>query len=218
MRTALLAVFLGATSVYAAKPPSVEAMIAKATAAVADGSVDPARDFTPLLDRLVSTKNASEQNDIIRMIEALGEWDAYTPAMVKTWLRENAPASLLTVAKSKTDKSVREHALMVLRDLNVSDAVFDEAIAMLVLFYANFSEQNYAEGLSLISKTLSFFQQTPWFTHANLPELDPGIDKLAFELMNLDLAELNLLFGMMGARYLPSVYYKVRVVPFQTGA
>jgi ankyrin repeat protein len=34
------------------------------------------------------------------------------------------------VAKSKTDKSVRESALMVLRDLNVTDAVFDEAIAI----------------------------------------------------------------------------------------
>jgi hypothetical protein len=31
--------------------------------------------------------------------------------------------------RSKTDKSVRESALMVLRDLNVSDAVFDDAIA-----------------------------------------------------------------------------------------
>ena len=59
-RTAV--VFLGAASVYAAKPPAVEAMIAKATGAVADGSVDPARDFTPLLERLVSTKNASEQD------------------------------------------------------------------------------------------------------------------------------------------------------------
>ncbi|PYQ30147.1 MAG: hypothetical protein DMF56_10530 [Acidobacteria bacterium] len=130
MRTALLVVFLGAASVYAAKPPAVEAMIAKATAAVADGSIDPARDFTPLLDRLVSTKNASEQDDIIDMIEAVGEWDSYSPAMVKTWLRENAPPALLAVAKSKTDKSVREAALMVLRDLNVADAVFDEAIAI----------------------------------------------------------------------------------------
>ncbi len=130
MRTTLLAIFLGAMSVRAAKPPSVEAMIAKATAAVADGSIEPARDFPPLLDRLVSAKNASEQDDIIDMIEDLGEWDGYSPAMVKTWLRENAPLALLTVAKSKTDKSVRESALMVLRDLNVSDAVFDEAIAI----------------------------------------------------------------------------------------
>src|SRR6185369_5687027 len=50
--------------------------------------------------------------------------------MVKTWLRENAPRALLAVAKSNTDKSVREDALMVLRDLNVSDAEFDEAIAI----------------------------------------------------------------------------------------
>ena len=121
---------LGVMSVSATKPPAVDALIAKATAAVADGSIDPGRDFPPLLERLVATKNASEQDHIIDMIEALGEWDGYSPAMVKTWLRENAPPALLTVARSKTDKSVRESALMVLRDLNVSDAVFDEAIAI----------------------------------------------------------------------------------------
>jgi hypothetical protein len=125
-----MVLFLAAASVQAAKPPSVEALIARATAAVANGSIDPGRDFAPLLERLASTENASEQHDIIRMIEKLGEWDGYSPAMVKTWLRENAPHALLAVAKSKTDKSVREDALMVLRDLNVSDAVFDEAIAI----------------------------------------------------------------------------------------
>lgn len=130
MRTTLLAVLLGAMSVSAARPPAIEPMIEKVTAAVADGSIDPARDFTPLLERLVSTKNASDQDHIIDMIESLGAWDGYSPTMVKTWLRENAPPALLTVAKSKTDKSVRESALMVLRDLNVSDAVFDEAIAI----------------------------------------------------------------------------------------
>lgn len=91
-------------------------------------------------------------------------------------------------------------------------------IDLYVLLCANFSDQAYPEGLGVISRAIAFFQQNFWFTHSTLPGLDPRIDKLTFELTNLDLVELNLLFSMMGTSYLPSVYYKVRMFPFQSGA
>jgi hypothetical protein len=70
----------------------------------------------------------------------------------------------------------------------------------------------------MISQTISFFQQNPWFTHDNVPGLDPVIDKLTFEMTNLDLVDLSYLISMTGTKYLPSVYYKVRLLPFQSGA
>lgn len=91
-------------------------------------------------------------------------------------------------------------------------------IDLFVLMYANFSGKNYAEGLSAISRTITFFQQNLWFTHDNLPGLDPRIDKLTFELTNLDPVDLNYLLGLTGAKYLPSVYYKVRMIPFESDA
>jgi len=87
-------------------------------------------------------------------------------------------------------------------------------IDLYVLFYANFAERNYAEGLDAISRTISFFQQNPRFTRDNLPGLDPAIDKLTFEFFNLDLQTQSRLMESMGAKYLPSVYYKVRMIPF----
>lgn len=36
--------------------------------------------------------------------------------------------------------------------------------------------------------------------------------------MNIDPVEANYLVGMMGARYLPSIFYKVRMIPFQADA
>ena len=87
-------------------------------------------------------------------------------------------------------------------------------IDLFVLFLANFYGKNYPKGLGEISQTISFFQQNPWFTHENLPGLDPQIDKLTFEMVNLDLADLHYLMSMIGAKYVPSVYYKVRVIPF----
>ena len=91
-------------------------------------------------------------------------------------------------------------------------------IDLFLLFFANFYDRNYREGLGMISRTIMFFQQNPYFNHQNLPELDPVIDKLTFEMTNLDLTELNYLMGLAGTKYLPSVYYKVRMIPFYSGA
>jgi len=91
-------------------------------------------------------------------------------------------------------------------------------IDLYVFFYANFSDATYTEGLGVISYTISFFQRNPVFTRKTLPGLDPAIDKLVFELTNLDVTEMNHLVGMLGANYLPSVFYKVRMIPFQAGA
>jgi hypothetical protein len=91
-------------------------------------------------------------------------------------------------------------------------------IDLFILFYANFSGKNYPEGLAAISRTIGFFQQNPWFTHENLPGLDPRIDKLTFEMTNLDAVDLSYLMGLTGTKYLPTVYYKVRMIPFDSAA
>lgn len=91
-------------------------------------------------------------------------------------------------------------------------------IDLFVLFMANFYNKNYADGLGMISRTISFFQQNPWFTHDNLPGLDSVIDKLSFEMTNLEVTDLNYLMGLMGAKYLPTAFYKVRMIPFASDA
>lgn len=87
-----------------------------------------------------------------------------------------------------------------------------------VLFYANFQDKNYADGLGAISRVISFFQQNPAFTHETLPDLEPDIPKLSFELTNLDATGLSYLMSLAGVKYLPSVYYRVRMIPFQANA
>lgn len=91
-------------------------------------------------------------------------------------------------------------------------------IDLYVLFYANFYDDNYRQGLTMISRTISFFQQNPMFDANTLPDLPKAIDKLTLEITNLDLLEVNYLMGMLGAKYLPSVFYKVRMLPFVSGA
>ena len=87
-----------------------------------------------------------------------------------------------------------------------------------LLLLANFANKSYIDGLSMISRTISFFQQNSYFNHKNLPSLDPAIDKLTFDIVSLEMNDLSHLMGMVGTKYLPSVLYKVRMIPFQSDA
>lgn len=91
-------------------------------------------------------------------------------------------------------------------------------VDLYVLLLANFQDAVYAEGLSAISLVISFFQQNPSFTPDSLPALPPDIDRLSWDLVNLDAPGMNYLMGLAGVKYLPSAYYRLRVLPFQAGA
>lgn len=81
-----------------------------------------------------------------------------------------------------------------------------------LVFAANFVGQNYQESLKFISHVVSYFQQNPVFDHQNSPGLDPKIEKLMLDIENIQRHDLNSLWGMFGAKYLPSIVYKVRMV------
>lgn len=87
-----------------------------------------------------------------------------------------------------------------------------------MMFFANFYNQRYGDGLDMLSRTISFFQQYPRFTHDSDPALDPRIEKLTVEMVNLDFTQLNYVMSMIGAKYLPMVCYKLRMIPFTSEA
>lgn len=87
-----------------------------------------------------------------------------------------------------------------------------------VLFVASFSDSNYPTGLGMLSRTIGFFQQNPVFTHDRLPGLAPEVEKITLDFVSLDLTQTNHLMGMLGLKYLPSALYKLRMLPFASGA
>jgi hypothetical protein len=91
-------------------------------------------------------------------------------------------------------------------------------INLYLLFYANFYDKNYFDGMGMISTTLSYFQQNPYFTRHSMPGLNTAIDKLTFDMVNMDIAEYGNLMSLAGAKGLPSVLYKVRMLPFTSMA
>jgi hypothetical protein len=87
-------------------------------------------------------------------------------------------------------------------------------VGLHIVFAANFPDPNYREALRFISLILEFFQGKGTFDRSNVPSLPAGLEKLTFDLMDLDYSEMNNLWSLIGAKYLPSLVYKVRMLTF----
>jgi hypothetical protein len=87
-------------------------------------------------------------------------------------------------------------------------------VSLHIVFAANFPDPNYREALRFISLVLEFFQGHGTFDRSNTPSLPPGLDKLTFDLSDLDFQEMNNLWSLIGAKYIPSLVYKVRMLTF----
>lgn len=79
-----------------------------------------------------------------------------------------------------------------------------------ILVSANFDE--YSEALKFLTATIGFFQENISFTRANHPALPKGISNLNFEIENSPSGKTHNLWTSLGAKYLPSITYKIRHV------
>jgi hypothetical protein len=86
-----------------------------------------------------------------------------------------------------------------------------------LMFAANFAAAHYVEALKFISSTITFFQGRPVLDHENTPDLDERIEKLVLEIENLDTTSVSNLWGVLSGRYVPSILYKVRMIPIDAG-
>jgi GGDEF domain-containing protein len=87
-----------------------------------------------------------------------------------------------------------------------------------LMFMANFSGKNYSDGLAAISRIISYFQQNPYFDQTNAPDLETGIERLTLDLENLSPVDVNYIMSMLGTKYLPAAFYKMRLLPFASNA
>lgn len=86
-----------------------------------------------------------------------------------------------------------------------------------LLISANYNAANYLEALKMLSAVIGFFQSNKIFKSAEYPDLNPHIDRLTFEIYNVPIQELSHIWGGIGAKYVPSMVYKVRMVSIQKG-
>ena len=81
-----------------------------------------------------------------------------------------------------------------------------------LLISANYDSGNYIEALKMLSRVISIFQANTYFTQQKNPEMQSPLEKLTFEIFNLPINELSHIWSGIGAKYVPSIVYKVRMI------
>jgi hypothetical protein len=112
----------------------------------------------------------------------------------------------------------------ILKEQNYFKKALDDSIINLnpeirinlsVLFTAY--STSYESSLRILSYLLGFFQMKNVFTPQNTPELAGFIEKATIELQTLSAEQNNHLWGYLGAKYIPSVVYRIKMLVIQEG-
>lgn len=83
-----------------------------------------------------------------------------------------------------------------------------------IMFSSLFANSNYNEALKYLSEVIFFFQSRPVFERAGSPSLPSAIEKLVVEMYHPDYQAKNNLWSTIGAKYIPSVIYKIKMLAF----
>ena len=83
-----------------------------------------------------------------------------------------------------------------------------------ILFTASFDD--YEESLKFLGETIAFFQANQSFNSRNMPDIPTGITMLNFEIESASYFETHNLWSAMGAKFQPSIIYKVRHIGIQS--
>jgi hypothetical protein len=100
-----------------------------------------------------------------------------------------------------------------LPDNNFSDTNLSERYNLDILISSNF--ENYNETLKFLDEVLLFFQINNSFDSSSYSNLPDGIPKLEFEIEKITYHQMQSLWTAMGAKYQPSVIYKMRLINVQ---
>jgi hypothetical protein len=108
--------------------------------------------------------------------------------------------SLVLIQEEKTIGNIHQ---------GVSKPVY---INLFLLFSASFNEKLNTDALKFLTAVISFFQNKSTFNQQNTSNLNDGINKLTFEIVNQSFQEQSNLWSTLGAKYMPSILYKVRMI------
>jgi hypothetical protein len=83
---------------------------------------------------------------------------------------------------------------------------------------------DYESALISLEQVVLFFQRNRYYTVDSSPELvaynqvhNVQVEKITFEIVNLNLEQLHQVWGGLGGHYMPSVIYKMRMLQIDTG-
>lgn len=124
----------------------------------------------------------------------------------------NLSLSLINIEEEKVHKVQSPYRTASNGSVNLVNP--EIKLNLYLLLAANFGATvaNYAEALLNLSHAIIFFQGKQVFDHQNSSALDQQIEKLIVELHTLPFEQQNYIWGCLGAKYVPSVLYKIRLL------
>lgn len=125
---------------------------------------------------------------------------------------------ILSVINLEQEKTVKNREEYMSAGQNTFNKVNPPIhLNLYLLISSNYNSENYIEALKMLSTVISFFQASKVFKPQTYPELDPSIQRLTFEIYNVPIQELSHVWSGIGAKYVPSMVYKVRMITIQKG-
>lgn len=142
-----------------------------------------------VLSNIVNTDGsiASPEDNVILVSLIDVRHDPTTPNVVKS--------------QYKTDVGLNYQANMMALHVN-----------LYVLFVMHFDGDKAKESMNFLTYVLRFFQTKPVFTSHNTPGMPLGVDKLEFTLETMDFEQKGYLWGLLGAKYMPSLLFNARLL------
>lgn len=119
--------------------------------------------------------------------------------------------SLVNLAEDPACRSVNGYQRQ--DDGNFHKVEPEVRLYLYLLFIANLND--YTEALKSLAHVISCFQKKNYFDYAEISGLENRDGRLVLELYSLTFEQLNHLWGSLGAKYRPSVLYRVRIVSIQ---
>lgn len=87
------------------------------------------------------------------------------------------------------------------------------SVNLYLLFVANLTI--YTEAMKSIANVISFFQINPSFDYADFVGTEGPKGRMSFDLFSMTFEQQNNLWSVLGAKYMPSVVYKVGMLEIQ---
>lgn len=132
----------------------------------------------------------------------------------------NKDSVLLTIVNIEEEKTLKNDPFYVRRNDPQEGIQIDKrnpTIYINLYLLVSCSAQ-YSKALDRIGAVMEYFQGKNVFTADTADPSDqypPNIEKIILDLYSLNFEQVNHLWGVLGGRYVPSMLYKLRLVPIQ---
>ncbi|MFN8397717.1 MAG: DUF4255 domain-containing protein [Bacteroidia bacterium] len=119
--------------------------------------------------------------------------------------------SVVSILEEKAAGTGNKRARSASSSGGITERIESIDLNIFVMISAYFPPKLTDLALRYLSGVVLFFMEKPVFHHSNSPGLDPGVDRIGFEIYNLDFMQQSNLWSAIGAKLMPSVLYKARL-------